>query len=184
MSGLEKQIIRKSKDLQIQAFFPQKYLLVQGVGGVVKYPMLYEVSYEKKTNKICFLSTESKIKQKKAFYILNQILLTQACLGVLFSYRKQLNIVGIGYQALVEKDVNLFFLILKLGFSHQIRFLVPQLLEISCPKPRVILIKGMSLQKVTNCAALIRSLKLPNSYKEKGIYRDGEKLQLKQGKKT
>jgi len=122
--------------------------------------------------------------EKKLFLRCIIILLTQAALGVLLGYRRQLNVVGIGYQVAVEKKDVSTYLVFKLGFSHQVNIEVPSYISVSCPKPRILLIKGINLQKLNNFAAVLRRLKLPSPYKEKGIYYSGEKLSLKQGKKT
>jgi len=71
-----------------------------------------------------------------------------------------------------------------LGFSHQVNVEVPSCVTVSCPKPRILLLKGISLQKINNFSAVLRRLKLPSAYKEKGIYYLGETFSLKQGKKT
>lgn len=183
MVVLKKLILRKAYDLQVQLLFPDRFLLIRGSYGVFSFPLFYELMYDKKEKKIWLVNSTANI-QKKSFFVLQQILIRQACLGVLFLFRKQLNIVGIGYQAHVEKDSRKTFLVLKLGFSHQIRLRVPEFIKIICPKPRVILITGLNLQKVSNYASSVRSLRCPNAYKEKGIYYLGEKPRLKQGKKT
>jgi large subunit ribosomal protein L6 len=110
--------------------------------------------------------------------------LAQVFLGVLFSYRRKLNIVGLGYQANVEKEDNKSILVLKLGYSHLIRLSIPKNIEILCPKPRVLLVKGINLQQVHNYAYSIRQCRAPSIYKQKGVYLFGEPLKLKQGKKT
>lgn len=183
MSVSKKLILRKAQDLQVQLLFPDKFLLIRGSYGVFSFPLFYELMYDKKEKKLWLIKSNSTIRNK-SFFFLQQILIRQACLGVLFLFRRQLNIVGIGYQAQIEKDSRNTFLVLKLGFSHQIRLRVPDFIRIICPKPRVVLITGLSLQKVSNYASSVRSLRYPNAYKEKGIYYLGEKLKLKQGKKT
>jgi large subunit ribosomal protein L6 len=182
MSETKVQVLRKPNSLDLQLLFPQKLLQIQGSFGKFYYPLSFDIEYAKTDKKLWLV--DSNFRKKRALFFLNQVLLKQLCLGAIFGYRKQLKIVGIGYQAAVEKTETSSFLSLKLGYSHQLRLSIPSTLQIICPKPRVILIKGMNLQKVANYAAFIRRLRLPNSYKEKGIYHFGEKLKLKQGKKT
>lgn len=181
MIATNKQFLRQSKNLNMRLSCPNNTLVLQGPIGSFLYPLNSPLVYLKKEKKL-FLS-QSLVKNK-SISKLSHIMLIQASLGVLLGYRRQLNIVGIGYQASVEKTNEVSFLVLKLGFSHQVRIKVPDYLEVTCPKPRIIVLKGINLQKVNNFAAVIRKLKLPSAYKEKGIYFSGERVKLKQGKKT
>lgn len=176
-----KQLLRQTTPLELK-FIPKKSLLVlKGPRGILCYTIQSKLNYL--GSKKNFWLTPKKFSSKESFH-LNQVLLAENCLGVTLGYRCQLNLAGIGYQASIEKREDLIFLALRLGFSHQLKILVPLDLKVSCPKPRVVLITGISLQRVNNFAAFLRSLKLPNPYKEKGIYYKGEPLKLKQGKKT
>lgn len=171
--------IRQPKDLSLSLLTREKVLVIEGLKKRFYYPLdSIGFSYNPLEKKIWLLKSK---RESKAFLGLSKILLSQALLGVLLSYRRQLNIVGIGYQAHVEDRS---ILVLKLGYSHMIRLDVPSSLEVVCPKPRVMVIKGMNLQRVHNFAQLIRRCRFPSSYKEKGIYFLGERLKLKQGKKT
>jgi large subunit ribosomal protein L6 len=170
--------LRQSKSLTIQVLCNKKKVLFKGVYGSFFFPISSPLVYSN-TEKKLWITDFSR--SKTSFNNLMYILMLQASLGVLIGYRKQLNVVGIGYQAEIQKGN---VLILKLGFSHLVRIKVPQYLEISCPKPRIILLKGINLQKINNFAYVIRQLKLPSAYKEKGIYLSGELVVTKQGKKT
>lgn len=183
MSTIRKQFLRQSTELNLKVLGSQKILILDGPQGTFSYPLTKNFSFSKDSKKLWLSALAVPIK-KKAFFGISQVLLAQACLGVLLGYRKQLNILGIGYQVAIEIKNGINFLSFKLGLSHPLLIEVPSYLHVSCPKPRILLIKGINLQKVNNFASLIRSLKLPNSYKEKGIYYSGETVKLKQGKKT
>lgn len=183
MSSSKNQYLRQPEDLKVTLLSDQQLLKLEGEKGSVVYPLYGEIIYSKASRKL-WLQSKSTTKRSKAFFKMYQVLLAQAALGVLVGYRRQLNIVGIGYQVSVEKKKASDSLVFKLGFSHQVNIEVPSYLSVSCPKPRILLIQGISLQKVNNFAAVLRSLKLPSAYKEKGIYYLGEKPVLKQGKKT
>lgn len=183
MSSVKNQYLRQSKELKLNFLCRQQLLKLEGPKGAVVYPLYGEMFYCKNEKKLWFdISLETK--RSKAFFHMYQVLLTQAALGVLLGYRRQLNIVGIGYQVSIEKKATKSFLIFKLGFSHQVSIEVPSYLSVKCPKPRILLIQGINLQKLNNFASVLRGLKLPSAYKEKGIYYLGEKPVLKQGKKT
>jgi large subunit ribosomal protein L6 len=181
MSNYKKQILRQSQNLTLKFLPFRKTLTLEGPCGSFVCRIDAKLNYLGSERKL-WLSPLKRIK--KSLFGLNQVLLTQSCLGVVLGYRRQLNLTGIGYTAALEPENNKTFLLLKLGFSHNVKILIPSYIKIDCPKPRIILVKGTSLQKVNNFAALIRDLKLPNPYKEKGLYYKGEILKLKQGKKT
>lgn len=183
MSTFENQYLRQPKDLKFSILCKQQVLTLEGPKGSIACPLYGELVYSKSEKKL-WLKSPFDTNKKKAFFKMYQVLLTQAALGVLLGYRRQLNVVGIGYQVTVEKKDVSNYLVFKLGFSHQINIEVPSYVSVSCPKPRILLIQGINLQKLNNFAAVLRRLKLPSPYKEKGIYYFGEKLFLKQGKKT
>jgi large subunit ribosomal protein L6 len=170
--------LRQTKNLDIQILCLEKRILLNGLYGSFIIPIKSPFLYLKKERKIHIqVSSLFGRSLSKLFFLL----LLQLSLGVLLGYRKQLNLVGIGYQ--VEID-NFNVLILKLGYSHLVRIKIPGFLEVLRPKPRIILLKSINLYKLNNFALLLRRLKLPSSYKEKGLYLLGEKVLLKQGKKT
>ena len=183
MSNSKSQYLRQPKDLKLSLLCKQQVLTLEGPKGSIVYPLYGELVYSKPEKKL-WLKSPVDTDKKKAFFKMYQVLLTQAALGVLLGYRRQLNVVGIGYQVAVEKKDISTYLVFKLGFSHQINIEVPSFVSVSCPKPRILLIQGINLQKLNNFAAVLRRLKLPSPYKEKGIYYFSEKLSLKQGKKT
>jgi len=183
MYNFKSQYLRQPKDLKLNVLCKQQVLTLEGPKGSIACPLYGELLYSKSEKKL-WLKSSFNDDRKKAFFKMYQILLTQAALGVLLGYRRQLNVVGIGYQVAVEKKDVSTYLVFKLGFSHQVNIEVPSYISVSCPKPRILLIKGINLQKLNNFAAVLRRLKLPSPYKEKGIYYSGEKLSLKQGKKT
>jgi large subunit ribosomal protein L6 len=94
----------------------------------------------------------------------------------------KLNIIGVGYKAFVEQNQ----LILKLGFSHNIIYKIPQdiTIKILNQKLLTLLILGNDFQKVNQTAAEIRALKPAEPYKGKGIKYFNEIVRRKEGKKT
>jgi large subunit ribosomal protein L6 len=168
-------VLRQTKNLQLQILCEEKKILLRGLYGSFLVPIKSPFFYSRKDRKLYIASSYKK--KANLFFVL----LLQAGLGVLLGYRRQLNVVGIGYHVEIE-DSNI--LVLKLGFSHLVRLKVPPYLKVLSPKPRIILLKGVNLQKLNNFASKLRQLKLPSSYKEKGIYFSNEKVLIKQGKKT
>lgn len=99
--------------------------------------------------------------------------------GVGEGFSRNLEIQGVGYRAQVQgKD-----LVLQLGFSHEVRFPIPEGLAIKCSDQTHINVNGADKQKVGQAAAEIRSFRPPEPYKGKGIRYEGEYVYRKEGKK-
>ncbi len=99
--------------------------------------------------------------------------------GVTEGFKETLIIEGVGFRAAVAgKD-----LVLQIGFSHEVKFAIPQGIEIKVDKQTVMTVTGIDKQKVGQVAAEIRGLKRPEPYKGKGIHYEGEKIRRKEGKK-
>ena len=94
----------------------------------------------------------------------------------------KLKLVGVGYKVSVMNDYNLLHF--KLGYSHSIYFKLPLHLKVEVIKGNRVFISGPSLEKASSFAAFIRSYKLPEPYKGKGILYVNENIKLKIGKKV
>jgi large subunit ribosomal protein L6 len=116
--------------------------------------------------------------------------LHQLIVGVTKGYRQKLRLVGVGYRAnLVPAQPQISTesskINLKLGFSHEVGYSLPEDVAILPAKAKgtLLLIKGKELQRIQQVAIEIRSLRKPDVYKGKGIHYYGEILRLKKGKK-
>lgn len=99
--------------------------------------------------------------------------------GVSEGFSRKLEISGVGYRAQLQgKDV-----ILQLGFSHEVRYPVPQGIKIEVPEQNQIIISGPSKQQVGQVAAEIRAYRQPEPYKGKGVKYSDEYILRKEGKK-
>ena len=98
--------------------------------------------------------------------------------GVTKGFKKELEIVGIGYKAQLKGDT----LILQLGFSHPVEVKPWEGVKVSVPNPNRIVIEGIDKQKVGEFAAKIRRIMPPEPYKGKGIRYVGEIVRKKLGK--
>ena len=90
-----------------------------------------------------------------------------------------MELIGVGYRASVAGNK----LTMQLGFSHDVLFDIPEGITIKCEKPTSISITGASKQKVGQIAAVLRTHRLPEPYKGKGIIRENEFVVRKEGKK-
>lgn len=100
----------------------------------------------------------------------------------ILSYQK-LKINGVGYRAFFDEILNQKLLTLKLGYSHLIYVKPVKNLAINCFTKTKLYVFGNSYNKVTQLSALIRSNKVPEPYKGKGVLYENEKIKLKEGKK-
>ncbi len=98
--------------------------------------------------------------------------------GVAQGFTKTLEIKGVGYRAAVAGNI----LSLSLGFSHEIKYVVPQGIEVKVDKQNII-ISGANKQKVGQVAAELRALRKPEPYKGKGVRYVDERVRMKEGKK-
>lgn len=99
--------------------------------------------------------------------------------GVTNGYKKQLDISGVGYRASAQGQI----LTLALGFSHDIKYIVPTGITVTVEKQTTIHLAGADKQKLGQVAAEIRSLRAPEPYKGKGVRYNDEIVRRKEGKK-
>jgi len=112
------------------------------------------------------------------FHGLARSLVANAVRGVTEGFRKDLDIVGVGYRAEVKgKQVHF-----ALGYSHPVVFDIPAGIDIAIDKQTHITVTGIDRQAVGQVAANIRRLRKPDPYKQKGVRYTGEVLKKKAGK--
>jgi large subunit ribosomal protein L6 len=111
---------------------------------------------------------------------LTRALVFNAVHGVTQGWKKDLDIVGIGYRAEMKGKGTVVF---TLGYSHQIEVPLPSGIEVAIdPKQTHLTVSGIDRQKVGQVAADMRSLRKPDPYKNKGVRYSDEKLKKKAGK--
>jgi len=99
--------------------------------------------------------------------------------GVSTGFSKTMEITGTGYRAAMQGSD----LVLNLGYSHEIRYPVPQGIKITVEKPTTVKVEGADKRQVGQVAAEIRGYRGPEPYKGKGIRYDNEVILRKEGKK-
>ena len=99
--------------------------------------------------------------------------------GVSEGFKKELNIIGVGYRAEVRGREVVF----QLGYSHPVHYPIPEGIDVAVePKANTVTITGIDRQKVGQTAAEIRGLRMPDPYKGKGIKYSDEVIRRKAGK--
>jgi len=114
----------------------------------------------------------------RALQGLTRSLIANMVSGVTQGFEKKLEIVGVGFRA----DLQANALRLTLGYSHPILYPVPKGIKVEVDKQTLITVKGIDKQQVGVVAAQLRSIKLPEPYKGKGIRYLGERIRKKVGK--
>ena len=112
------------------------------------------------------------------FHGLARSLVANAVVGVTEGFRKDLDIVGVGYRAEVKGKQVVF----ALGYSHPVVFDIPNGIEIAIDKQTHVTVTGIDRQLVGQVAADIRAMRKPDPYKQKGVRYTGEVLKKKAGK--
>jgi large subunit ribosomal protein L6 len=110
---------------------------------------------------------------------MSRTMISNLVMGVTQGFKKELEIVGVGYRAQMQGNV----LKLNLGLSHDVNYAVPQGVTITAPKLTEIVVEGIDQQVVGQVAAEIRDWRKPEPYKGKGIRYKGEFIFRKEGKK-
>jgi large subunit ribosomal protein L6 len=112
------------------------------------------------------------------FHGLGRTLVANAVLGVTEGFKKELDIVGVGYRAEAKGRQVIF----ALGYSHPVVFDIPQGIDVAVTNQTHITVTGVDRQVVGQVAADIRRLRKPDPYKQKGVRYSGEVLKKKVGK--
>lgn len=126
------------------------------------------------------LLAERQNDSQAAVHGLARALVFNAVEGVTNGWKKELDVVGIGYRVELKGKGMVVF---TLGYSHPIEFPLPSGIEVAIdPKQTHVTVSGIDRQKVGQVAADMRSLRKPDPYKNKGVRYSDEKLKKKVGK--
>ena len=148
---------------------------VQGPKGKMTVAVPRGVSFEQKDG---VLNVKRNAEEYRAVHGLARALVANAVHGVTTGFRKDMDIVGVGYRAELKGKIVNF----ALGKSHPIEFPIPEGIQIAIEKQTHLVVSGADKGQVGQVAADIRSLRPPDPYKQKGIRITGERLKKKAGK--
>jgi large subunit ribosomal protein L6 len=150
----------------------------KGKLGELSLTLVDEVDLTREDDKL-IVSPRNESKRARAMWGTSRSLLANVVRGVNEGFTVVLEINGVGYRAMLEDNE----LVLQLGYSHEIRYPVPDGITIASERPTHIAISGADRQKVGQVAAEIRAFRKPEPYKGKGIKYQGEYIIRKEGKK-
>ncbi len=148
---------------------------VQGPKGKMSVKVPRGITFEQKDS---ILVAKREAEEFRALHGLARALVANAVTGVTTGFKKDLDIVGVGYRAEVKgKNV-----VLALGYSHPIEFPIPEGIQIAIEKQTHMTVTGADKNQVGQVAANLRRLRPPDPYKQKGVRITGERLKKKAGK--
>jgi large subunit ribosomal protein L6 len=154
-------------------------LKVKGPKGELSVKLPAGISYENKDGKVS-LSRANEEKQTKQNHGTTRANLNNAVIGVSKGFKKNLEIVGIGYRAAMRGKN----LVLNIGYSHEVVIEPDEGVVITVLDPLKVQVDGIDAQKVGQTAARIREVRRPEPYKGKGIHYVGEHILRKEGKRA
>ena len=118
-------------------------------------------------------------RKNRALHGLTRSLVNNMVIGVTDGFKKELEIVGVGYRAEAQGPNGLR---LNLGFSHPVTVAAPEGITFEVPAPTQVVVNGIDKEVVGQVAANIRSIRKPEPYKGKGVRYAGERIIRKAGK--
>ena len=155
-----------------------KDLTVKGKNGELAMRFVDEVEASFADGAITVKLRDSS-KRARAMWGMQRSLANNLVIGVTDGFKIDLEINGVGYRAAVDDRV----LTLQLGYSHDIKYPIPDGIEIACARPTQIAVSGADNQRVGRVAAEIRGFRPPEPYKGKGVKYATETITRKEGKK-
>jgi large subunit ribosomal protein L6 len=151
---------------------------VRGPKGTVRQVLPPGVVFSQDDGTVVVRLAREGDSSSKKFHGLARSLIANAVTGAHEGFKKELDIVGVGYRAEL-KGAQVHF---ALGYSHPVVFDVPAGIDVAIEKQTHIIVRGADRQLVGQVAANIRRLRRPDPYKQKGVRYTGEVLKKKVGK--
>ncbi len=150
----------------------------KGKLGELSLTLVDDVGIEREDDRLV-IKPRNDTKRARTMWGTSRSLVQNLVTGVSTGFSINLEIVGVGYRAALDgKD-----LVLQLGYSHEIRYPIPDGITIACERPTAIAISGADRQRVGQAAANIRGYRKPEPFKGKGIRYSDEFILRKEGKK-
>ena len=153
-------------------------ITVKGPKGTLSRPIPGAIEVAQEDGSLIFTRPNDE-REHRAQHGLARSLVNNMVIGVTEGFRKQLEIVGVGYRAEAQGPNALR---LNLGFSHPVNVAAPEGITFEVPAPTQVIVSGIDKEVVGQIAADIRSIRKPEPYKGKGVRYAGERVLRKAGK--
>ncbi len=152
-------------------------ILVEGKKGKIKQQFDKNLKIQKEGNIIKVVRSDNN-NYYKSLHGLTRKLIDNMIAGVTTGFQKKLEISGVGFRAQLSGKI----LSIQLGYSHPIVYNIPDGIEIKLEEQNVIFVNGIDKQLVGHVTATIKSFRIPDPYKVKGIKIANEYIRRKAGK--
>jgi large subunit ribosomal protein L6 len=162
----------------VQVALQGRTVVAKGKLGELKLDLVDEVDVTVEGAQVA-VAPKGADRRARTMWGTTRSLIQSMVTGVSTGFAKQMEITGTGYRAAMQGSD----LVLNLGYSHEIRYPVPQGIKITCEKPTSIKVEGADKRQVGQVAAEIRAYRGPEPYKGKGVRYDNEVILRKEGKK-
>lgn len=183
MSYIGRLPIKIPEEVNVVISADSKNVTVSGPYGELSASDISGVNYSLNSDGSA-LHVSIENKKYRRFWGLARTLASNNIVGVSRQFTLKLDLVGVGYRAeIFKEDENV--LELQLGFSHNILLDIPKGIKVECDlkKKTNILLSGNNKDLLAQFASKIRSFRLPEPYKGKGIRFTNESIRRKEGKK-
>jgi large subunit ribosomal protein L6 len=180
MSRIGRKPVEIPKDVTVK-IGSDAVLVVKGPKGELKQAIDRDITVDVKENEITFARPTDQIRHR-ALHGLYRSLTANMIKGVTEGYKKNLELIGVGFKASNQGNL----LDLSLGYSHNILFEIPKEIKVATAQEKgqnpTISLEGIDRQLLGQVAAKIRGLRKPEPYKGKGVRYIGEFVRKKAGK--
>ena len=156
-----------------------KIVKVKGVKGELDFNISSLVSLEINENVIT-VNYDEENQQSIALAGTTRSIVNNMVIGVTEGFEKKLELIGVGYRAKASGKL----LELTLGFSHTIKYQLPDEVEVETPSQTEVVLKSHNKQILGQAAAEIRAFRPPEPYKGKGVRYSDEQVKRKEAKKA
>lgn len=151
---------------------------VKGPKGELSFKVHDDVSVKLEDGQIV-LAPKSNSQTARQIWPTCRTRVNNLVIGVTDGYKKDLEIRGVGYRANMQGRT----LVMALGYSHEVRYDVPEGVDVAIENQTALSVSGIDKQQVGQVAAKIRGFKPPEPYKGKGVRYKDEYIMMKEGKK-
>ena len=162
----------------VEVTIADQHVVVKGPRGSLDLDVVDDITVRQEGD-LLHVERPDDERRNRAMHGLTRSLVNNMVVGVSEGFKKELQIIGVGYRALAKGDSALE---LQLGYSHSINVKAPDGITFDVPEPTHIIVSGADKQAVGQMAAEIRSLRKPEPYKGQGVRYVGEHVARKAGK--
>ena len=152
---------------------------VKGIKGELEFNIPSSVSIENNENVVTVKYNEDD-QQSVALAGTTRSIVNNMVIGVSVGFEKKLELIGVGYRAKASGKL----LELTLGFSHPIKYQLPEEVEVETPSQTEVVLKSHNKQILGQAASEIRAFRPPEPYKGKGVRYSDEQVKRKEAKKA